>query len=229
MLDAFTPDHYLLLASCRCCGVQMTGDLKQENTRSVFLIMTASLVFSAFFQFESSSLPGLVDILVVGSGSLILSVLLMLLANLLPQNIKHKLVFTRYKNELPGCRVNRLCQKDSRIEYDMVSQRWPEVFAEGLDGATRNSRWYQQIYKRVQDSQEVLQAHRSFLLYRDAFSGLFIILLVTIGWALLGGSEFIGEIKPVVFFVQGILTILSLIAARIAGNRFVINAVAAAD
>ena len=207
----------------------MAGDLKQENTRSVFLIMAATLVISASFQFESSSLSGLVDILVVGSGSLILSVLLVLLANLLPQSIKHKLVFTRYKNELPACRVDQLCQKDSRIEYDMVSQRWPEVFTKDIDGATRNSRWYQQIFKRVKDSQEVLQAHRSFLLYRDAFSGLFLILLITTGWALLGSSEFIGEIKPVVFFVQGILTILSLVAARIAGNRFVINAVAAAE
>ena len=75
----------------------------------------------------------------------------------------------------------------------------------------------------------MLQAHRSFLLYRDACSGLLLILLITIGWALLGSSEFIGEIKPVVFLIQAALTILSLVAARIAGNRFVINAVAAAE
>lgn len=207
----------------------MVGDLKQENTRSIFLMMAASLVISAFLQLESSSLSGLIDVLVVGSGGLVLSVILVLLANLLPQSIKHKLVFTRYKNELPGCRVDQLCQKDSRIEYDVVSQRWPEVFAEDIDKATRNSRWYQQIYKRVKGSQEVLQAHRSFLLYRDACSGLLLILLITIGWALLGSSEFIGEIKPVVFLIQAALTILSLVAARIAGNRFVINAVAAAE
>ena len=207
----------------------MAADLKQENTRGVFLLMAASLVISAFLQLESSSLTGLVDILLVGGGGLLLSALLVMLANLLPQSFKHKLVFTRYKNELPGCRVDQLCQKGSRIEYELVSQRWPEVFAENVDENTRNSRWYQQVYMSVKNSQEVLQAHRSFLLYRDSFSGLLLILVMTIGWALLGSSELIGEIKPVVFLIQAALTVLTLLAARIAGNRFVTNAVAAAE
>ena len=207
----------------------MARDLKQENNRGIFLIMSASLVLSAFLQFEFSSLSGLADVFLVGSGGLILSALFVLLANLLPQNIKHKLIFTRYKNELPGCRADQLCKKDSRIEYDIVSQRWPEVFTEGIDGSTRNSRWYQQIYKHVKDSQEVSQAHRNFLLYRDAFSGLFLILLTTISYSFLGASKFVVEIKPVVFLAQGLLTILSLIAARVAGNRLVINAVVAAE
>jgi hypothetical protein len=207
----------------------METDLKKENSKSIFLIMAASLVLSAFFQFDSTSVSGLIELLVIGSGSLMFSVVLVMLANVLPQNIKHKLIFTRLKNELPACRVDQLCRKDSRVEYEVVEKRWPEVFLEEIDGATRNSRWYKQIYKPVKDMHEVLQAHRSFLLYRDAFTGVFLILLTTLIWSLLGDPKFIGEIRQVVFFMQGVLVVLSLIAARIAGNRFVVNAVSAAD
>ncbi len=207
----------------------MESDLKKENNRNIFFIMAASLVLSAFFQFKSTSLPSLIEAAVIGSGSLMFSAVLVMLANILPQSIKHKMVFTRLKNELPACRVDNLCRKDSRVEYDLVKNRWPEVFSEDIDGATRNSRWYQQIYKSVKDTREVLQAHRAFLLYRDTFSGLALIFLATIVWLLIGNSKIIGEINPIVFCIQGALTILSLIAARIAGNRFVVNAVAAAE
>jgi hypothetical protein len=210
-------------------NIGMEIDLKKENSRNVFLIMAASLVFSAFFQFGSESMTSLIELAVVGSGSVMLSAVLLMLTNILPQSVKHKFVFTRLKNELPACRVNQLCIKDSRIEYDFVKKRWPEVFADKIDGDTRNSRWYQQIYKPVKDTREVLQAHRTFLLYRDTFSGLTLIFLATIVWSLIGDPKIIGEIKPVIFLIQGLLIILSLIAARISGNRFVVNAVAAAE
>ena len=207
----------------------MENDLKKENSRNVFLIMAASLVLSAFFQLGSKNAAGFIELAVVGGGSLMFSSVLLMLVNIVPQNVKHKLVFTRLKNELPASRVNQLCMKDSRVEYDLVKERWPEVFSDDIDGYARNSRWYQQIYKPVKDTREVLQAHRAFLLYRDTFSGLALIFLSTIVWSLIGDSKFIGEIKPVVFFVQGALMILSLLAARISGNRFVVNAVAAAQ
>ena len=207
----------------------MENDLKKENSRNIFFIMAASLVLSALIQFESSSLSSLIELAVVGSGSLMFSAVLVMLANILPQSVKHKFVFTRLKNELPACRIDRLCKKDSRVNYDSVKKKWPEVFSEDIEGFTRNSLWYQQIYKPVKDVREVIQAHRSFLLYRDTFSGLTLIFLATIAWSLMGNSEIIGEINPMVFCIQGTLMILSLIAARISGNRFVVNAVAAAQ
>jgi len=207
----------------------MENDLKKENSRNVFLIMAASLVLSAFFQLGSKSIASLIELAVVGGGSLMLSAILLMLTNIVPQSVKHKFVFTRLKNELPACRVNQLCRKDSRVEYGLVKERWPEVFSDDVDGDTRNSRWYQQIYKPVKDTREVLQAHRTFLLYRDTFSGLALIFLGTIVWSLIGDVKNIGEIKPIVFVVQGALMILALIAARISGNRFVVNAVAAAE
>ena len=207
----------------------MESDRKKENNRNIYFIMVASLVASAFLQLGGPSTSNLVELAVAGSGSLVIPAVLVMVANLLPQSIKHKLVFTRAKNELPACRVDQLCKTDSRLEYELVATRWPEVFSEEIDAATRNSRWYQQIYKPVKDVAEVLQAHRSFLLYRDASTGLSLIFLATVVWSLMGDPKFIGEIKPVVFIVQGTLAVASLIAARIAGNRFVVNAVSAAD
>ena len=207
----------------------MESDLKKENSRSIYCIMVASLAASSFFQFGGPSASNFVELAIAGSGSLVISAVLVMLANLLPQSIKHKLVFTRIKNELPASRVDRLCKNDPRLEYELVEKRWPEVFAEDIDSATRNSRWYQQIYKPVKNVAEVLQAHRSFLLYRDTFTGLLLILVATVVWSLIGDSAHISQIKPAVFVVQGALVVASLVAARIAGNRFVVNAVSAAD
>ncbi len=207
----------------------MEVDLKKENNRNLFLIMAASLVLSIFFQFDLKSLSSLNDYLIAGSGSLMLSVVLVMLANILPQNLKHKFVFTRMVDELPACRIDRLCKKEPRLEYELIKERWPDVFSSDIDSATRNSRWYQQIYKSVKDTKEVLQAHRSFLLYRDAFSGLALIFLVTVVWSLIGNSEIIGVIKPIVLLTQGMFMSVALIAARISGNRFVVNAVVAAQ
>jgi len=207
----------------------MEIDLKRENSKNIFLIMAASLAASAFFQFELESISTTTEMFTAGGASLMLSVILVMLANVIPQSLKHKFIFTRIKNELPACRVDKLCRNDHRVEYKKLVKRWPEVFSPEIDDATRNSRWYKQIYKPVKDEKEVLQAHRSFLLYRDSFSGLVIIFLGTMILSLVGNPEIIGEIKPIVLVIQGALTILSLIAARVAGNRFVVNAVVTAE
>jgi hypothetical protein len=206
----------------------MANDLKTENTRSVYYILTASLVLSALFQIDLESANRVMEFVVAGTGSVILSAVLVLIANLMPQTLKHKLVFTRLKNELPACRVDRLCKSDPRIELASVETRWPDIFEHNVSGAVRNSIWYQQIYKPVKDMPEVRQAHRGFLLYRDAFSGLLLILTATLILSWVGEPHFLGEIKTEVFLVQVTLVLLSMIASRVAGNRFVINAVVAA-
>ncbi len=207
----------------------MEIDLKKENSKNIFFIMAASLVFSAFFQLGSSSMTNLMNLLIIGGGSVMFSAVSLMITNILPQSIKHKLVFTRLKNELPACKIDKLCQKDSRVEYSSVKARWPEVFADDITPDARNSRWYQQIYRPVKDTKEVLQAHRTFLLYRDSFSGLLLIFLATVFWSFAADSKIIGEISPAVFLIQGALVFFSFLAARVSGNRFVVNAVAAAE
>lgn len=206
----------------------MQQDLKKENIKSVFFIMTASLACSAMIQLDVSSGAHLTEYAAAGSGSLVLSAVLVMLSNLVPADIKQKLVFMRLKNELPASRVQLLCKKDPRIEFEVVKSRWPEVFNEEIDDSTRNTRWYHQIYKTVKDFEEVRQSHRSFLLYRDAFAGLLVILLITIFCFFIGDIPLIGQVRPSVILIQITFVLIAQIAANIAGKRFVINAVAAA-
>ena len=92
-----------------------------------------------------------------------------MLANALPANLKHALVFIGYKYALPGHRCHKVCTSDPRIDIDIVSNRWPEIFAGETDEKSRNALWYSRIYSNVKDVPEVLQSHGNFLLYRDAF------------------------------------------------------------
>lgn len=207
----------------------MEVDLKKENNKNIFFIMAASLVASLFFQFGYKAVSSFSDAFMAGGMSLMLSAVLVMLANIIPHGIKHKIVFTRLKNELPACRIDQLCKSDPRVEYEAIKNKWPDVFSEDqIDGSVRNSRWYQQVYKTVKDTPEVLQAHRSFLLYRDAFSGLLMIFIATLAWSAFGNAELTGKINNMVYLAQGALLTISLITARVFGNRFVVNAVVAA-
>ncbi|GAW97076.1 MULTISPECIES: hypothetical protein [Colwellia] len=206
----------------------MTTNLKKENNTPIFSILAAALLLCAGFQLGFDRLPDLTEALVAGTASTIFSAVLVMLTNLLSHNIKHKIIFTRFTNEMPACRINKLCRKDSRIDYQAAKERWSKVFDSATPAFERNSLWYRHIYKPVKDTNEVRQAHRSFLLYRDVFSGLVMLFITAFVWHLLGDPELIGEIVPEVFWVLGIFSALSLIAARNSGNRFVVNAVATA-
>lgn len=203
-------------------------DLKKENNKSVFSIISAAILVCSGFQLGFDRLPGWAAVVVSGAISLTLSAVLLMLSNLLSHNLKHKLVFTRISNEMPGSRCNTLCKNDPRIDMKEVDAKWPTVFSEATSASVRNSHWYRHIYKGVKDTPEVLQAHRSFLLYRDVLSGLIGVALVVFGWSLWGPVELFGAIKTSVYVVLGVFALISMIAARNAGERFVVNAVAAA-
>lgn len=206
----------------------MSTDLKKDNNHTIFLILAAAILISAGFQIGFSELPEVSEVLIAGTASTVFSAVLVMLTNLLPHDIKHKLVFTRPFNEMPASRIHKLTFKDPRIDSELASSRWPDVFDNEIEPEHRNSRWYQQIYKLVKDKPEVLQAHRSFLLYRDVFSGMVMLLLIAMVWQWLGDPTLIGPLTPEVFYTLGWFTLLSQLAARFSGNRFAVNAVAAA-
>jgi hypothetical protein len=203
-------------------------DLKKENNKSIFLIVAAAILVCAGFQLGFESLPSGVEAGVSGAASLVLSAVLLMLSNLIGHNIKHKLVFTRLSNEMPGSRCDTLCKQDPRIDISLAKDKWPDVFSEKTSASDRNSHWYRSIYKGVKDTPEVLQAHGNFLLYRDVFSSLIGVGLVVLAWSLWGPVDLFGPIKTSVYVVLGVFALVSMIAARNAGNRFVVNAVAAA-
>ena len=92
----------------------------------------------------------------------------------------------------------------------------------------QNAYWYNEIYRPVRNAPEVLQAHRSFLVFRDAAAGLFLLLVGIVLW------KVVGEAAPVqsvsvwsALILAGMFVLLSQ-AARQSGDRMVANAVAVA-
>ncbi len=206
----------------------MATDLKKGNQATIFSILAAALLLCAGFQFGFEKLPELSEMALAGTASALFSAVLIMLTNILPANIKHKLVFTRFINEMPAGRCHKLCAKDSRIDVDTAKQKWPSTFNPLISQTERNGLWYREIYKPVKDSNEVMQSHRSFLLYRDLCSGLIIISISAVCWNLWGDPKLLGVLNNEVFITLSLFTSTTLIAARNSGNRLVTNAVAKA-
>lgn len=207
----------------------MEQELEKQNSATIAALLSAVVLVCLGFQYGFNSFPAFKEELLPGAAGLITLAVLVFITHLLPHGIKHNLVFTRFVNEMPGARVQRLCKRDSRVVYEDVASQWPHVFDEAIAASDRNSLLYRDIYKPVRHTHEVRQSHRSFLLYRDTFSGLFSLLIFAILWDSLGDPQFLGEIVPAVYVVLVISSLLALLAARNAGNRLVVNAVAVAQ
>ena len=92
----------------------------------------------------------------------------------------------------------------------------------------QNAYWYNEIYRSVRKEPEVLQAHRSFLLFRDAATGLFLLLLGLLLWKVVGEAF---PVQSVSMWSAAILAgtfVLVSLAARQSGDRMVANAAAVA-
>lgn len=207
----------------------MGNDLKKQNNLKISALLSAAILICVGFQYGFNTLPTVQESLFTGTAGVFFSAVLVLITNLLPHGIKYKLVFLRLINEMPGGRADRLCKRDPRLVFEDVCSRWPQVFDESISDGQRNARWYQDIYKPVKDTSEVRQSHQSFLLYRDTLSGLVALLICTGLWDFLGDPQLVGEIVPAVYLVLVISAVLAMVAARNAGNRFVVNTVATAQ
>ena len=102
------------------------------------------------------------------------------------------------------------------------------LFLQDMKGSEQNAYWYREIYRPVRNEPEVVQAHRSFLLFRDAAAGLFVLLLGTLLWKAIGDFVPIPSLSTwSVVILVGVVVVLSQ-AARQSGDRMVANAVAVA-
>lgn len=204
------------------------SNLKEKNNKSIFYILSAAILCVLVVQFGFADSSKWVEFILAGTLTPILSVVLVMLTNFISHDFKHKLIFTRLRNEMPASRCHTLCKKDPRIDLSDVSARWPRVFSESTSAENRNSYWYNDIYKGVRGRPEVLQIHGNFLLYRDAFSGLLGIFLLVISWNIFAPLNFMGSINTWVYLVLGSFICITMVTARNSGNRFVTNAIAAA-
>ena len=110
---------------------------------------------------------------------------------------------------------------------DDLKRRWPELFAKEMRESDQNSYWYKHIYAPARDAPQVMQAHGSFLLYRDALAGLTILFLGLLGWRL--AASYLPLQHPTTWVLLVLLLVSFVVgqAARQSGNRMVSNAVAA--
>jgi hypothetical protein len=131
---------------------------------------------------------------------------------------KARLVFWRWSDPLPGCRVfSKLITTDPRINVAALRSKLGEFPTEPH---TQNALWFK-LYRRHSEAPRVLEGHRVYLLTRDmtTIAAVFAVLLSA---ALFGAS--------ISFAVAGSYVVALLLqyvlvatAARNYGNRFVLN------
>lgn len=146
---------------------------------------------------------------------------LLVLSYLIPQSLKARLVFWRWKNPLPGARAfSEHAPADPRIDLAALKKNvgpFPQAEEE------QNATWYR-LYKQVQSDATVVESHQNFLLFRDiAAMSLFLVPTVPVGLLFMGAGEATAMVSAVVFLVQYLATAL---ASRNNGIRFVQNVLA---
>jgi len=175
------------------------------------VILAAVVLPEAFASLSVSTIATLRAISVI-----LLPIIPLLLTNVISQLMKARLVFWRWNNPYPGSRAfSKYVHSDDRINVEKLRKNVGEF---PTDPKQQNSLWYE-LYRRVQHDGAVVDAHRSFLLFRDmsALSILLLILTALAFYLFKFGLNDIGKIA-LIFLCQYLLAMMS---ARVTGERFV--------
>ena len=144
----------------------------------------------------------------------------LILCYLFPPSLKHRLVFLRWNNPLPGSRIfTELIQRDQRISKQDLIEKDGEL---PTIPEQQNQLWYR-IYKKKQDDTVILAAHARWLLFRDLLSVSLILAPISII------LTFVITPLPasIVYAISYIILITALwISAINTGNRFACNVLA---
>lgn len=102
---------------------------------------------------------------------------ILILCFIIPVDIKNVIIFWRFKNSLPGCRVfTELICKDHRIDIKDLENKYGKLPTEPRE---QNTLWYK-IYKEKQDEKIILSSHGKWLLFREcAIIALIFVLLLS--------------------------------------------------
>ena len=187
-------------------------------------VLLASVHWGAEKAFEISN-----QLLQNGLVGMVITAFAGTLSNFLPNTAKYALVYFRFRHALPGHRWKIICKNDPRISFERLEQRWPELFTEEMDLHSHNSFWYSEIYWPLRNAPEVLQAHKSFLLYRDAAAGLFVLLIALLVSCVLASRFPVPSLGGWSFLLLVSILLVLRQAAWQSGHRLVANAVAVAS
>lgn len=198
--------------------------LKGKNAIQLCIFVGANLaVFFALFvnlDFSAAAIDELWHRLTAKSGILgaIMPMLAIVLCGVFSDTWKARLVFWRWRDPLPGCRVfTELLSTDHRINKSALAEKLGE-YPQKAD--EQNALWFN-LYKKHGNVDKVLEAHKIYLLTRDmaSISSLFVILFPL--------GVFAQNLKweGAATYAAALLMqyVLSAISARNYGNRFVLN------
>lgn len=197
--------------------------LKSLNMKWLVLMAAADVLFVLLF--VAPDLLNGVTLTQIGIGRVltttVMPIVVLLIVNVLPHEVKSMLVYWKPLGVLPGCEVfTKYGPRDPRI--DMVALK-KNVGALPTDSTEQNSKWYK-LYKQVPNEPEVQEAHKLFLMYRDmAVLSLPLVALVPLSLNVAGVSNSTLALAAGLFVIQYLLTALS---ARWSGIRFVCNVLA---
>jgi hypothetical protein len=182
------------------------------------LAIFLSLVVSR--QFASSSIDHFWERVTTKDGIIAacIPILAIILSGVLSDAGKARLVFWRWRNPLPGCRIfTDLIGTDPRIDVPALRKKQGEF---PQDPQAQNALWFR-LYKQHKTSPLVWKAHKIYLLTRDmaTIAAVFVVLFsigvvaISVNW------------KTSLLYV-GALTVQYVLVARAAqnyGNRFVLD------
>lgn len=199
------------------------SSLKSLNMKWLVLLLVADVLFVLLF-----IAPGLLSAVTLTtfgivrlSITIVIPVLVLLVVNVLPHDVKSMLVYWKPLGVLPGCEAfTKYGPRDPRVDMAALKKNVGTLPRESID---QNSKWYK-LYKQVQNEPDVREAQRLFLMYRDmAVLSLPLVALVPLALKLVGVANLTLAVTAGVLGVQYFLTALS---ARWSGIRFVCNVLA---
>lgn len=147
-------------------------NLKESNKFALGIFSAAHCLLAAWFSIGHPS--AIKDINTLLTGFQILKplapffLLLVIPAlNRMPnENFKAVIVFWHFTNPLPGCRAfSNFAKASHHIDPDRVRKALGTDFPN--DPVKQNQAW-RHLYNQVQDSPSIQDAHKDYLLYRDA-------------------------------------------------------------
>ena len=197
--------------------------LKSLNMKWLVLLAAADVLFVLLF--VAPDLLNGVTLTQIGVGRVltttVMPVVVLLIVNVLPHDVKSMLVYWKPLGVLPGCEAfTKYGPRDPRIDMAALKKN---VGALPTESTEQNSKWYK-LYKLVPNEPEVQEAHKMFLMYRDiAVLSLPLVALVPLALNVVGVSNSTLALAAGLFIVQYLLTALS---ARWSGIRFVCNVLA---
>ena len=197
--------------------------LKSLNMKWLVLLAAADVFFVLLF--IAPDLLNGVTLTQIGFGRVLITtvmpVLVLLIVNVLPHDLKSMLVYWKPLGVLPGCEAfTKYGPRDPRIDMAALKKN---VGALPTESTEQNSKWYK-LYKLVPNEPEVQEAHKLFLMYRDmAVLSLPLVGLVPVSLNVAGASNSTLALAAGLFVVQYLVTALS---ARWSGIRFVCNVLA---